>query len=134
MFVTDRYGAILQFLRTLERFKVVERETYLSDHSRHETDAEHSWHTCLFALLLARELREPVDVGRVLELILVHDLPEILAGDTFAYDAQAREGKARREEEAARELFAVLPDDLRAYLFTDWREFEALTSPRVRQS
>lgn len=86
----------------------------------------------LFALLLAGELRYPVDLARTLELIFVHDLPEILAGDPFAYDTAARQGKAEREEVAAQDLFAALPEDLRDYLLDAWHEWTERRTPEAR--
>lgn len=86
----------------------------------------------LFALLLAGELGYPVDLARTLELIFVHDLPEILAGDPFAYDTAARQGKAEREEAAAQELFAALPEDLRDHLLDAWQEWTERRKPEAR--
>jgi putative hydrolase of HD superfamily len=122
---SERLKDILGFLQTCDRFKSVRRGAYLADGSRHETDAEHAWHMSLFALLLQREARFPLDSGRVLELIALHDLVEIEAGDTFAHDAAGRRGKRAREEAAADRLFAQLPGDLRERVRGRWDEYEA---------
>src|SRR3954463_10576472 len=96
-----RLSHILDFLLLTDRFKTIERKGYIADGSRRENDAEHTWHMGLFALLLHKELGFDVDLGRVLTLVLVHDLVEIHAGDTYAYDDAACTGQAEREIAAA---------------------------------
>lgn len=118
---SERLKDILGFLQTRDRFKSVRRGAYLAAGGRHETDAEHAWHMSLFALLLQREVRFPLDSARVLELIALHDLVEIEAGDTFA-----------REEAAADRLFAQLPGDLRERVRGRWDEYEAGQTPEAR--
>ena len=127
-----RLNRILDFLLLIDRFKTIERKGYIADRSRRENDAEHTWHMGLFALLLHRELGFEVDLGRVLTLVLVHDLVEIHAGDTYAYDDAGRVGQAEREEEAAERLFGALPPDLATSLHGWWREFEAGETPEAR--
>ncbi|WP_366657350.1 HD domain-containing protein [Fodinicurvata sp. EGI_FJ10296] len=122
--VPDRLTQIHEFLLFCDRYKRIERRNPLTDGSRPENDAEHTWHMALYALMLKDEIGADVDITRVLAMILVHDLVEIHAGDTFAYDAVGREGQAEREEAAATELFAMLPDDLRDRVWSWWREFE----------
>jgi putative hydrolase of HD superfamily len=121
---TGRLEQIHDFLLFADRFKQIVRQNYLTDGSRRETDAEHTWHMALYALLLKDELGFDVDIGRTLALILVHDLVEIFAGDTFAYDDAAMADQAAREDEAAKRLFAMLPPDLRDRVDGWWREFE----------
>lgn len=128
----DRLRSILRFLEVLDRFKSVERTGYLADHSRHETDSDHTWHMALFALLLYRETALDLDIAHVLELILTHDLVEVYAGDTFAHDHAARLAARAREEEAAQRLFALLPDDLREQVHGWWHEFEGGETPEAR--
>lgn len=111
---TKRLSHILDFLLLTDRFKTIERKGYIADGSRRETDAEHTWHMGLFALLLHKELSFDVDIGRVLTLVLIHDLVEIHAGDTYAYDDAGCAGQAEREALAAEKLFAELPADLGA--------------------
>ncbi|HET8726224.1 MAG TPA: HD domain-containing protein [Alphaproteobacteria bacterium] len=120
----SRLEQIHDFLILTDRFKQVVRQNYLTDGSRRETDAEHTWHMALYALLLKDELGVEVDIGRTLALILVHDLVEIYAGDTFAYDDVGRADQEEREREAAAKLFGMLPPDLRDRVDSWWREFE----------
>jgi len=127
-----RLSHILDFLLLTDSFKTIERKGYIADGSRRETDAQHTWHMGLFALLLHKELGFEVDLGRVLTLILVHDLVEIHAGDTYAYDDAACVGQVEREIAAAERLFAELPADLGAKLHGWWREFEAGVTPEAR--
>ncbi len=128
----DRLGAITEFLLFVDRLKTVERKGVVPGVNRRETVAEHCWHMALAALLLEREIGFAVDLGRVLSLVLVHDLVEIEAGDTYAYDAAGVAGQAEREEAAALRLFGMLPADLGAELDAMWREFEAGVTPEAR--
>lgn len=127
-----RLAAITEFLLFADRLKTVERMGVVPGIGRKETVAEHCWHMALAALLLEREIGFPVDLGRTLSLILVHDLVEIEAGDTYAYDAAGVAGQAAREEAAAARIFGMLPDDLGAELDAMWREFEAAQTPEAR--
>jgi putative hydrolase of HD superfamily len=121
----DRLTRILDFLLLIDRFKTVERRGYVGpDAVRRETDAEHTWHMAMFALLLHGEVGFEADLGHTLCLVLVHDLVEIHAGDTYAYDDAGREGQEEREQDAARRLFGTLPPDLGNRLNGWWREFE----------
>ena len=105
-----RLSRQLAFLLEADRLKQVERQTAIIGGSRRENTAEHSWHLGLFALVLAEHADEAVDVARVVAMVLVHDLVEIDAGDTFAYDETGYETKAAREQAAADRLFGLLPD------------------------
>lgn len=123
----------LRFCVTLDRLKLVERRTYLTDASRHENSAEHSWHLALTALILLPHAQtEGLDVAKVLQLALLHDVPEILAGDTFVYDEKGREAAAEREHAAARELFGMLPEQEAQDLLALWEEQEAQETPEAR--
>ena len=108
------------------------RRTTLIDRSRHENSAEHSWHIALMAVLLSEHAKEEVDLLRVVKMLLVHDLVEIDAGDTFCYDAAANLDKEERERAAAARLFALLPPDQGAELWALWEEFEAMATPEAR--
>jgi putative hydrolase of HD superfamily len=100
------------------------RRSYLIDNDRHENSAEHSWHLAVAAMLLAEHAKEAIDVSKVIQLVLVHDLVEIDAGDTFIYDDAANAGKAAREQAAANRLFGLLPEDQAQSFMGLWREFE----------
>lgn len=127
-----RLTRILDFLLFVDRFKSICRRSYLADGSRAETDAEHCWHMAMYAMLLHREIGFEADLGRTLCLIAAHDLVEIHAGDTYAYDDAGLTTQAAREREAAELLFARLPDDLGRHLHALWREFEDGRTPEAR--
>jgi 5'-deoxynucleotidase YfbR-like HD superfamily hydrolase len=128
----DRLERQLQFVRELDRLKTVLRRTSLIDRSRFENTAEHSWHLATMAVVLAEYAPAGADLARVVEMLLVHDIVEIDAGDTFAFDVSANVGKLEREQTAASRLFGLLPDDLAARLRAMWDEFEAGDSPDAR--
>lgn len=121
---TARLRRQLALVVEADRLKRVLRRTVITDGSRHENSAEHSWHLALAAMTLAEHASGAVDVERVIRMVIVHDLVEIDAGDTFAYDAAANLGRVEREKLAADRLFGILPaaqgDEVRAL----WEEFE----------
>lgn len=123
----NRLEQQMRFLVEVDKMKSVYRRTILIDKTRRESDAEHSWHFALMAMLLA-EYADPekVDCARVIRMALVHDLIEIYAGDTFAYDVQGNQDKRQRETEAADKLFALLPEDQAAEIRALWEEFDAM--------
>ena len=126
----NRLEQQMRFLVEVDKMKSVYRRTILIDKTRRESDAEHSWHFALMAMLLA-EYADPEKVGcaRVIRMALVHDLIEIYAGDTFAYDVQGNQDKRQRETEAADKLFALLPEDQAAEIRALWEEFDAMETP-----
>jgi len=128
---SDRLSRQIAFLIEADKLKTIDRRTPLTDGSRPENSAEHSWHLGLAALTLS-EYGGGVNVPRVLELLTVHDLVEIDAGDTFAYDAAANVTKAERERAAADRIFGLLPADQAAYLHAAWKEFEAFETRASR--
>lgn len=128
----ERLSRQMAFLLECDKSKLVTRQTYLADGSRKENDAEHAWHLGLMAFLLAEYASEPVSVARVMEMTLIHDLVEIDAGDTYAYDAAGNQTKRARELAAAERLFGLLPDDQRDFLRALWEEFEAGQTPEAR--
>ncbi|MGC9371695.1 MAG: HD domain-containing protein [Thermovirgaceae bacterium] len=130
--IRSRNRRIVDFLFLIDRVKTIERAGYVGGTNRHENDAEHMWHTALWALLLHREVDLSVDLGHVLCLILVHDLVEIYAGDTYAYDTEGVSTQNQREKEAAEKLFSRLPEDLGNWLHELWIEFEATETPDAR--
>jgi putative hydrolases of HD superfamily len=126
---TSRLQQQLQFIVEIDQLKHVLRQTLLIDQSRRENDAEHSWHLGMMAIVLAEYASPDVNVLRVLKMVLIHDLVEIDAGDTFCYDAQGLTDQAEREQRAADRLFGLLPVDLGNQLRSLWEEFDAKESP-----
>src|SRR5258708_1053684 len=130
--MTDRLAQQFAFIREIDRSKPVLRRTSLIDRSRRENSAEHSWHLATMALVLAEYAPAGADTMRVVEMLLVHDIVEIDAGDTFAFDVAANVGKAERETAAAERIFNLLPGDLAGALRARWDEFEADETPTAR--
>lgn len=130
---SERLTRQLAFFLEADRLKTVLRRTLAAGASRRENAAEHSWHLVLMALLLHEYAAEPKpDLARALKMLVVHDLVEIDAGDTFAYDDEAHRDKAEREERAARRLFGLLPDDQREEFYALWKEFEERRTPEAK--
>ena len=120
------------FIAEVDKLKNIFRRTILTDSSRRENDAEHSWHLALMAIVLEEYAAEPVNLGRVLAMVTVHDLIEIYAGDTFAFDAAANQDKAQREQAAAEKLFGML-DQEQGHKFRQlWEEFDAMNTADAR--
>ncbi|CAN5585601.1 HD domain-containing protein [soil metagenome] len=130
--IDEDLGRQVALVLELDALKGIVRRSWLTDGSRRENSAEHSWHLALLALLLASSANEPVDVARVIELVLLHDVVEIDAGDTFVYDDEGRTTKRAREQACAERLFGLLPDEQAARLHAAWEEFEARQTPEAR--
>jgi putative hydrolase of HD superfamily len=129
----ERLQKQIQFIIEIDKLKKIMRQTYLMDQSRKENDAEHSWHLSVMAILLAEYAKDDqIDVFHVLKLLLIHDLVEIDAGDTFCYDASGNSNKLDREIKAADRIFNLLPEDQARYFRELWDEFEARKSPESR--
>ena len=129
----ERLGRQIEFIVEIDKLKQIFRQTLLLADRRQENDAEHSWHLALMAVLLAEHAVErDIDVLRVVKMLLVHDLVEIDAGDTFAYDAEAHKDKEEREIKAAERIFNLLPSDQARILRGLWDEFEARQTPEAR--
>ena len=122
----ERLDQQLKFTAEIDKMTSILRRTMLIDKSRRENDAEHSWHIAVMALLFEEYASEPVDIGHVVKMCVVHDLIEIYAGDTFAYDVKGNLDKAEREEKAADKLFAILPEEQGAYIRALWEEFDGM--------
>ena len=122
----DRMNQQLLFTAEIDKMTDVLRQTVLINKSRRENDAEHSWHIAVMAMLFSEYASEPVNIGRVVQMCVVHDLVEIEADDTFAYDVQGNIGKAEREKEAADKLFSKLPEDQGHMIRALWEEFDAM--------
>ena len=128
--MTDKLIRQLHFLAEADKMKSVLRQTYITDKSRQENSAEHSWHFALTAMTLYEYCGlDGVDINRVVKMALVHDLVEIYAGDTPAYDVQGNVSKEEREKEAANELFSLLPDEQAAEYRSLWEEFDRMETP-----
>jgi putative hydrolase of HD superfamily len=128
----DRLKRQLRFLLEVDKLKTVFRRNLISDGSRTENDAEHSWYFAVAALVLNETASAEIDLARVLRMALIHDIVEIDAGDTFIYDEAAKQGQAEREERAARRIFGLLPEDQAAELVALWHEFEERRTPEAR--
>jgi putative hydrolases of HD superfamily len=122
----------IEFILEIDRLKSVLRRTPLLDRSRRENTAEHSWQIALMAVLLAEHANPPVDINHVVVMLLVHDLVEIDAGDTFIYDEEALATKSARELQAAERIFGLLPGEQGKRLRALWDEFEAHETPEAR--
>lgn len=124
----ERLKKQLDFIMEIDKVKNIFRQTYLADGKRKENDAEHSWHLAIAAFLLKEYVAEDVDVMKVMIMVLIHDLVEIDAGDTYAYDAEGAKTKRAREVAAADRIFGMLPEDQGGYFRELWDEFEAYES------
>lgn len=122
----------LAFILEIDRLKTILRQTLLMDSSRRENSAEHSWHLAMMALTLAEYAPPGTDIVRALKQLLIHDLVEIDAGDTFCYDSAGNADKAEREQQAAERIFGLLPVEQRDELRALWDEFEAQQTPTAR--
>lgn len=130
--ISDRLGRQLDFLCEIDRLKSVVRRTALVDRSRAENSAEHSWHLAVMALVLAEHAPPGTNIAHVVRLLLLHDVVEIDAGDTFAYDPGGHRDKPARERAAADRLFGLLPADLGLEMRRWWEEFEAGNTAEAR--
>lgn len=120
------------FAVEIDKVKNIFRQTWLADGSRKENDAEHAWHAALMAVLLAEYSNEPVDVLKVVKMLLIHDLVEIDAGDSYAYDEAAQATAHEREQKAADRIFGMLPEDQKREFRSLWDEFEEYETPEAR--
>src|SRR5262245_61579748 len=128
----ERFERQIQFILEVDKLKTILRRTYLLNADRAENTAEHSWHLAIMAILLAEHANEPVNVARVVKMVLIHDIVEIDAGDTYFYDADGLLDKSERESAAAERLFGILPADQDGEFRELWEEFEAGASPEAR--
>lgn len=128
-----RLAQQIGFILEMDKLKEVFRQTLTLTSRRPENDAEHSWHLCLCAIVLAEHANLPsLDLGRVLRMLILHDLVEIDAGDAFIYDAAANAVKAEREKQAADRIFGLLPSEQGAEFRALWEEFEARQTPAAK--
>ena len=130
----DRLEAQIRFLMEADKEKEIVRQNYLASGNRRETDAEHAWHMALMVMLLSEYSNEKIDPFRTMCLCLAHDLVEVYAGDTYAYDKDAgiHADQEQRERDAADRLFALLPEDQAVWMRELWEEFEAWETPEAK--
>lgn len=122
----------VQFCREIDKEKMIKRMTYLTDGASKENDAEHAWHMAVMTLILSEYANEEIDVLKTISMLLIHDIVEIDAGDTFAYDEEAKKSQASREEAAADRIFGMLPPDQQEKFRALWDEFEAGETPEAK--
>lgn len=120
----ERLKKQMEFMLEVDKIKFIRRQTYLSDGERRENDAEHSWHLALMAALLSEHANGEIDIARTMTMVLIHDIVEIDAGDTYAYDTQGYKTKREREVKAADRIFHLLPGDQAEKMIALWEEFE----------
>ena len=128
----ERLTRQMDFCREVDKEKEVFRQSYLCDGSRRENDAEHAWHMGIMAMILREYSNEDVDLLKVIEMLLIHDIVEIDAGDTYAYDTEGLKSQAEREAKAAERIFGMLPDDQRDWMFELFHEFEEGNTSEAR--
>ncbi|MBR2778656.1 MAG: HD domain-containing protein [Firmicutes bacterium] len=128
----ERLQKQLDFILEIDKEKNIFRQTHLSGHGRRENDAEHAWHMGIMAWLLKEYANEPVDIAKVMIMCLIHDIVEIDAGDTYAYDELAKATKKDREDAAKERIFSILPEDQKKELTALFDEFEDCLTPEAR--
>ena len=128
----DRLKKQLDFSLEIDKEKNIFRQTHLSEHGRNENDAEHAWHMAIMAYLLREYANEEVDVAKVMLMCLIHDIVEIDAGDTYAYDTERIATQKVREDAAKERIFSLLPDDQKEEMISLFDEFEEYQSPEAK--
>ena len=128
----ERLDQLFTFFREIDKEKFIGRQTYLSDAKRKENDAEHAWHMAIMTLLLSEYANEKIDVLRTISMLLIHDLVEIDAGDTYAYDEEGKKTQAERERKAADRIYGLLPKEQGKKLYDLWLEFGARQTPEAK--
>ena len=128
----ERLKQQLEFALEIDKEKNIFRQTHLSGHGRNENDAEHAWHMAIMAYVLREYANEPVDIARVMLMCLIHDIVEIDAGDTYAYDAEGRKNHKSRANAAKERIFSLLPDEQKQELMQLFDEFEEFTTPESK--
>lgn len=128
----ERLQKQMEFILEVDKVKQIVRQTYLTDGSRKENDAEHSWHLALMAVLLKEYANEEVNLEKVIPMVLIHDLVEIDAGDTYAYDRAGLATQRDRETKAADRIFGMLPEDQGRRFRSLWEEFEAYETAEAK--
>lgn len=128
----ERLQKQIDFILEIDGEKEIYRQTHLSNHGRRENDAEHAWHMAVCAYLLKEYANEEIDIAKVMIMCLIHDVVEIDAGDTYAYDSEGLKSQKEREEKAARRIFGLLPEDQEKQMRALFDEFEAYETPEAK--
>ncbi|MBR4080063.1 MAG: HD domain-containing protein [Christensenellaceae bacterium] len=128
----DRLKQQLSFILEIDKEKNIFRQTHLSGHGRRENDAEHAWHMAIMAYLLQEYSNEPVDILKVIMMCLIHDVVEIDAGDTYAYDEEGLKTQQAREDAAKERIYSLLPSDQKQKLIAIFDEFEENRTPEAK--
>lgn len=128
----ERLNKQVDFCREIDKEKNIGRQTYLSDGKRKENDAEHAWHMAVMALVLSEYANEKIDLLKTISMLLIHDLVEIDAGDTYCYDEEAKKSQQAREQAGAERLFSMLPKEQAQKFYDLWREFEEVKTPEAK--
>ena len=122
----------INFIKEIDKVKYIQRKTKLFNSDRHENDAEHSWHLAMMVLVLAEHANEPIDTLKVLKMVLIHDIVEIDAGDTFLFDTTKNHSNTEEELKAAKRIFGLLPEKQAAEFIAIWVEFESFETPEAK--
>lgn len=122
---TDKLLKQLSFIKEIDKIKYIERKTKLFNSDRRENDAEHSWHLAMMALVLAEHSNRPIDLLKVIKMVLIHDIVEIDSGDIFIYDTEKDHDNTEEERKAAQRIFGILPPEQAKEMIDIWEEFEA---------
>ena len=127
-----KLDALFDFFREIDKEKLITRQTYLTGAVRFENDAEHAWHMSIMAYLLKEYANEEVDIARVMIMCLIHDIVEIDAGDTYAYDEESLQTQKEREDAAKQRIYSLLPEEQRDEMIALFDEFEAYETPEAK--
>lgn len=128
----ERLKKQMDFILEVDKLKNINRQSYISSGERHENDTEHSWHIALMCILLSEYSNQKIDVLKTISMLLIHDIVEIDAGDTYAYDEKGNSTKREREVKAAERIFNILPEDQALYMRQLWEEFEKSETPEAK--
>lgn len=129
---SERFNKQMDFIREIDKEKMIKRQNYLTDRATRENDAEHAWHMAIMTILLKEYANEEIDVLRTVTMLLIHDLVEVYAGDTYAYDEEGKKTQSEREHMAAEKLYGILPEDQGENLKSIWNEFEECRTPEAK--
>lgn len=130
--MNDRLLKQVKFIVEVDKAKEILRRTLITESKRRENDSEHSWHLALMAPILKEYVEADIDIRRVIDMVIIHDLVEIDAGDTYCYDVEGYKDKAEREGRAAKRIFNILPEDQAKIIFELWNEFEEVKTEEAK--